>query len=181
MGKCLSWREGWIPKVAPLDGRKGSGSEHPAHSIKVKILSLSAASRAPFENRERCGSLSCNRARTNKSKMRQPPPTLLLMPERSKAGPPAASTMIAQVMGCAQGQMSQWACGKVRDQRISSQNLELNGKRPCALVFPPIPRRLGPFRAVLYVLLLTAFRTAWDNLPQMAVGACEARAPLTVH
>jgi hypothetical protein len=25
----------------------------------------------------------------------------------------SASTMIAQVMGCAQGQMSQWGCGKL--------------------------------------------------------------------
>jgi hypothetical protein len=25
----------------------------------------------------------------------------------------AASTIIAQVVGCAQGQMSQWACGKL--------------------------------------------------------------------
>jgi hypothetical protein len=35
----------------------------------------------------------------------------------------AASTMIAQVMGCGQGQMSQWGCG----------NYWVVGKSPCAV------------------------------------------------
>jgi hypothetical protein len=41
-------------------------------TVKAKTLSLSAASSAPFENRERCGSLSCDRA-SRKPKMGQPP------------------------------------------------------------------------------------------------------------